>query len=596
MYGKSSNRNEELIALRTYPQNQGLLLAAAVLVILPTFVMFMTSATRIQPGHAGLEINLVHGQRGESETPITVWVAPSLVRIGPTDAPGTAASISLSGARGETVDSQVVVTAPAGSSLTAVNVSASTLKGPGGATIAASNITLFREYYLTTNGTNSAEGTNPPPGSGTYAEPLIPFNDPETGTALCDSSATLRACNATISGGQNQPYWVDFFIPRGAGSSPAGTYTGTIMVRSDQGSSTIPVTLTVWNFELPLVPSEKSLFLYWTNERDSSAHQALLRNKVMPWYDSPSAARSNRSKWGLNRSGLDSYSYIGIKCNGSYSSLPTASQIRKWAAGNPSGLSLDFYPADEIIGCPAAYAPLTTLGNNAHPAGVKIVVTIPPVSALYGVVDHWTMLTFNWPGSLSGIPGDFWSYASCNIGSGNTPEWMVDYPPINERIQTGFLNQTQRASGILYWRTDNWTAGNAIGSWNNVETHGCGEGYSRPGDGIFVYPPGPIASSEPAPGIRLKAIRDGIQDYEYVQILKNLGQGAFANSVIRPSATSWNNWTHDPNALTAARMQLGQKINQLSLSQVNGSPGGPFLVLVEFSGPSGNASVIPFMH
>ncbi len=564
MYDKSDNRNADPVAVRTCRQTQGLLLAAVALVILPTSVMFMTRATHFQPGHIGIEINLPAGQQGGPETPITTWVVPSLVRVGPTDAPGKAPSINISGARGETVDSQVVVRAPADSSLTTVNVSASTLQGSGGATIAAANTTLFREYYLTTNGTNSVTGTNPPHGPGTYAEPLIPFNDAATGIALCDSSATLKACNATIRAGQNQPYWIDFFIPRGAGNSPAGIYTGTITVKSDQGSTTIPVTLTVWNFELPLVPSEKSLFMYWTNEGDSSARQALLRNKVMPWHESPSAARSDRSKWGLNRTGLDSYSYIGIQCNGSYKSLPTASQISGWVASNPKGLPLDFYAADEIIGCPAAYVPLTTLAKNAHRAGVKILVTIPPVSALYGVVDHWTMLTFNWPSSLSGIPGDFWSYASCNIGSGNTPGWMVDYPPIDERIQTGFLNQTQRASGILYWRTDNWTAGNAIESWNDVENHGCGEGYNRPGDGILVYPPGPIASSEPAPGIRLKAVRDGIQDYEYVQILNNLGQAAFANSIIKPIATSWNNWTHDPNELIAARMQLGQKLNALS--------------------------------
>jgi hypothetical protein len=563
MWQESRKQNEEPTALRACPQSQGPLWAAAALVILPTFAMFVTPATPAQGGPAGIDIN-AGGQQGEPETPIAIWVTPSLVRIGRTDAPGTTSSIRLFGARGETVDSQVVVRAPADRALTNVNVSASTLTGAGGANIAASNIALFREHYLTTKGTDRAHGTNPPDGPGTYAEPLIPFNDPETGAPLCDNSAALKACNATISAGQNQPYWVDFSIPRDAGNNPAGTYTGTIIVKSDQCSRTIPVTLVVWDFELPLAPSEKSLFLYWTNEHDTSAHQALLRNKVMPWYESASAARSDRSNWGLSRSGLDSYSYIGIKCDGSYNSLPTASQIKKWAASTPSGVSLDFYPADEISACPAAFAPLRTLAKNAHRAGVAILVTIPPVAALHGVVDHWTMLPFDWPDSLTGIQGDFWSYSSCNIGSGNTPEWMVDYPPINERIQAGFLNQTQRASGILYWRTDNWTAGDAIGSWNRVERQSCGKGYNRPGDGILVYPPGPIASSEPAPGIRLKAIRDGIQDYEYVQILKDLGQEAFANSVIRPIAASWNNWTHDPNELIAARMQLGEELNQLS--------------------------------
>ena len=91
----------------------------------------------------------------------------------------------------------------------------------------------------------------------------------------------------------------------------------------------------------------------------------------------------------------------------------------------------------------------------------------------------------------------------------------------------------------------------------------CG-GFSRPGDGIFVYPPGPIASTESAPGIRLKGIRDGIQDYEYAQILKGLGQSSFTNSVVQPIARSWSNWTHSPSALEAARRKLGQRLNQLS--------------------------------
>jgi hypothetical protein len=64
--------------------------------------------------------------------------------------------------------------------------------------------------------------------------------------------------------------------------------------------------------------------------------------------------------------------------------------------------------------------------------------------------------------------------------------------------------------------------------------------------------------------MRLKAIRDGIQDYEYAQILKNLGQSTFLNSIVQPIATSWSNWSHDPGALEAARLQLGQQLHQLS--------------------------------
>jgi hypothetical protein len=502
----------------------------------------------------------------------SVWVAPSLVRVGKTDAVGTTSSISLSSARGETVDTQVVVQGPSGG-LTNVNVSASALTGPGGATIPASNVTLYREYYLTVTGTaNYGGGSNPPLGSGTYPEPLIPFNDPETGSPLCGTAATLKACNATVSAGQNQPYWIDISVPHGVTNSPPGTYTGSISITSAQGNVTVPVTLTVWNFGLPVQPSELSLWTLWppaAGNTTTTLGQALLRNKVMGWYDVAGNASSDITNFGLNRSGLDGYYFIGIQCNGSYSSLPSTSQINAAAANFPAGLGLDFYLADELNGCTSDYSAIKTMGANAHAANrsVKTMMTINATdSNLYGAIDHWVLLDSvqQWPALPFTAGGDLWSYTSCNAGFGNTPEWMVDYPPINERIQAGFLNWTQGATGILYYRSDGWTAGNAIGSWNNVDTTACGGGLGRPGDGIFLYPPGPIASTESAPGIRLKAIRDGIQDYEYAQILKNLGQVPLVNSIIVPIATSWSNWSHDPNALEAARLHLGQQLHLLA--------------------------------
>jgi hypothetical protein len=499
------------------------------------------------------------------------WVMSGLDRVGQTDAPGTTSSIALSGARGETVDTQVIVQAPAGG-LTNVNLSASALTGPSGAIIPASRVTLYREHYLTVTGTANYGGSNAPLGSGTYPEPLIPFNDPETGSPLCGTSAVLKACNASVSVGQNQPYWIDISMPHGATNVPPGTYTGTISITSDQGDATVPVTLMVWNFGLPVQPSEQSLWTLWPPNAGNSTTtlaQALMRNKVMAWYDVAANAASDMSNMGLNRSGLDGYYYIGIQCSGSYSSLPSTSQINAAAANFPSGLPLDFYLADELNGCTGDYSPIRTMAANAHAANrtVKTMMTINATDPnLYGSIDHWVLLDSlqQWPLLPFTGGGDLWSYTSCNAGYGNTPEWMVDYPPINERIQAGFLNWTQGATGILYYRADGWTAGNAIGSWNNVDTTACGGGLGRPGDGIFLYPPAPIASTEYAPGIRLKAIRDGIQDYEYAQILKNLGQLSFANPIVLPIATSWTNWTHSTTALENVRQQLGQQLNVLA--------------------------------
>ena len=507
-----------------------------------------------------------------------VWVRSSLLRVGQTEVPGTTSSIALSGARGETVDTQVIVQAPA-SGLTNVNLSASALIGPNGATIPASNVILYREYYITVTGTASyGGGSNPPLGSGTYPEPLIPFNDPETNQPLCGTAAVLKACNASVSADQNQPYWIDIAVPHGATNAPPGTYTGTISITSDQGNATVPVLLTVWNFGLPEQPSELSEWTLWNPNGGNTVTtlaQGLMRNKVMSRYDAASNAASDIANFGLNRSGLDGYYYIGIQCNGSYSSIPSTSQINSAAANFPGGLPLDFYVADELNGCSGAYSALKTMGMNAHastPSVATIMTTNAPDPNLYdegdgrSAIDHWVLLDAmqEWPSLPFTGAGDLWSYASCNTGFGNTPAWMVDYPPINERIQAGFLNWTQGAKGILYYRADGWTAGNTLTSWNNVDTTACGSGLGRPGDGIFLYPPGPIGSTESAPGIRLKAIRDGIQDYEYAQILTNLGQANLLNSIVLPIATSWTIWNQSTTALEAARMQLGQQLNLLA--------------------------------
>jgi hypothetical protein len=512
-----------------------------------------------------------------SQASSQVWVASSLVRVGQFDPLGSATSINLSAARGETVSTQVIVRTPSNdlTGLTNLNISASALTGPGGASIPASSITLYREYYVTVQASDNVGGNNQPPSMspGTYAEPLIPFYDPKTGADLCLTSATLKACKATTAAaGQNQPYWIDIFVPRGAANSPRGTYTGTISVTADQGSASVPVTLTVWNFELPLKPSELTHFTLSVNAGNPSDAQqhSLTRNRVFGMNWSAAQAASFQTSDGLNRSSLgETFGWNFVNCNGSLNdAIPSQSAIASAAATYPADMPLELYVSDETIGCSAAWSNIQSIANNAHGAGVKTLDTVPPDSHLYNYIDYWVMLPVDWPSSLSGIPGSFWSYTSCNVGNGSTPRWDIDFAPINERQQAGFLNYTQGATGLLYYTVDGWSAGDTPASWNNLNTSSCGVPGS--GDGMLLYPPSPIGSSESAPGIRLKAIRDGVQDYEYAQILYNLGYGSFVSSTLQPIAGSWNAcgsspcWSQDPTALENARIQLGQQIDQLN--------------------------------
>src|SRR5690348_9217025 len=161
----------------------------------------------------------------------TIWVAPSMQRVGTGDAPGSATQAQLSAAKGEYESFQIIVRA-ASSGLSNVNVSVSNLSGPGGQIISSSNIALFREQYVYVNAASpNWGGSNQPMGAGWYPDGLIPFIDPATGAP---PSGALRAVPFSVSANANQPIWVDVFVPRG---SAAGQYNGTYTVSSDQGSA-----------------------------------------------------------------------------------------------------------------------------------------------------------------------------------------------------------------------------------------------------------------------------------------------------------------------------------------------------------------------
>ncbi len=188
---------------------------------------------------------------------MTVWVEHSNNKVQPTTAPGSTSSISLEGARRSVEAAQIIVRAN-GSSLTGVNLTASDLSDGHGHTLARSNITFFREYFIDFTGVVEGEpGNKPVPANSptndpNIADPLIPFNDPYT--------TTVRSVGApfNVAADRNQPVWIDFNIPE---ATLGGTYTGVITVTASGGASiVVPVTLTVWNFVLPDMRSATTHF------------------------------------------------------------------------------------------------------------------------------------------------------------------------------------------------------------------------------------------------------------------------------------------------------------------------------------------------
>ena len=210
-----------------------------------------------------------------------VWTAPSMHRVGMSEAAGSGSEVSLSAARGEYESFQIVANG-ASNGLGNVNVTVSDLQGPGGQVIPRTNFTLYREKYMhVTSPSPNWKGSNQPMGAGWYPDALIPFTDPDTGKPL--SGASLTAVPFDVKAGNNQPIWVDLLVPQ---TAQPGKYSGTYTVTSNQGNFTGSISLKVWNFALPAAPTLKSSFLFF-QAGTLAAQRELLRNKISPLSTNP---------------------------------------------------------------------------------------------------------------------------------------------------------------------------------------------------------------------------------------------------------------------------------------------------------------------
>ena len=88
------------------------------------------------------------------------------------------------------------------------------------------------------------------------------------------------------------------------------------------------------------------------------------------------------------------------------------------------------------------------------------------------------------------------------------------------------------------------------------------QGYDLyPGTEALVGFEGPVAT------IRFKQLREGAEDFEYMQILSDKGEGKFLRTQVDSVATgySWQRgeWSNDPDDLYDAREAMGNKIEKL---------------------------------
>ena len=154
-----------------------------------------------------------------------VWAVPSsLHRVGPTDAPGSKTNVMIHAGQGEFQSFQIAIQASDGG-LTNVNFSVSKVVGSRGSVLSRTDLTLYREWYVTVK--HHSPAYNGPPNLPitnirTFPDALIPFIDPATGKPPVE--AEFRAVPFDLAAGHNAVFWVDVLSlpvrPQGSTGAP----------------------------------------------------------------------------------------------------------------------------------------------------------------------------------------------------------------------------------------------------------------------------------------------------------------------------------------------------------------------------------------
>jgi hypothetical protein len=518
-----------------------------------------------------------------------VWTAQATEKIRPSAAARASPAIHVSAARNEFEAFQVVVTGAAAN----VRATATPLAGPG----AALPIRLYREALISLSNASALDGA-----TGAWPDALVPAVDELAGEAR-------NAFPFSVASGESRAVWAEVHVP--AGAAP-GDYAGSVQLSWDGGSATVPVKLTVWPFTLPSTASLKSAF--------ALSYGALVAGHGV----SGGALSTLRARYGqlaldhrVSLSRIDDgqpdlahfTAAFGPELDGTTPAALGGARLTavQYQAGGSADLGgwaswfaargwsdrLFQYTCDEPpITCAWSDIPArASAARAAKPALRTLVTTTIGEAEAHGVADAIDILVpvvnsiDDKPNSgnpesprsaydaflASSSRRELWLYQSCmshgcggTVNAGNPsasdqyytgwPSYMIDASgPRNRAMQ--WLDYKYGASGELYYETGMAFSHDA---WSNQWDFGGN------GDGTLFYPGTPATiggtSDVPVASIRLKLIREGMEDYEYLKLLEAQGDGAFAHEVVDALFPHAYATDVTPEALLAAREKLALRI------------------------------------
>jgi hypothetical protein len=536
-------------------------------------------------------------------------------------------SVTLAGARGETVAFQVLVQ-PGSRSLAGVDVGVSDLRREGGpGMVDASRFARFREWYVRVTLPSQSPARSAGPGE--YPDALIPADTPRWGLPI------------DVDAGRTQGIWIDCAIPADAAQ---GTYRGTVTVASTAGVlARLDIVLRVHDFA---IPAERHLrWRIGYSGFEEVPRQLGIAAGSPEWL----ALERDlyRLVWEGHRAAPTTH----------YERVPLATR------GAGDGLSIDWSDFDRRFGAYLDGSAFTdgvpvnlfSLPVNLHagwpgrlPADAAKVDSATLAAAARLVGRHWDEKGWRLDDAFAYVAdepdpdrfasvrraceaihaGDprvrtsvaFYTEFSRNAPglvaefAGSVTQWDVagdhaDVPALRARQAAGdrigfyqggepyqggealdndglslttwpWIAWRYRLDGLFLYNMTEWTyfrLDRAKPSWadrrREIWENPLNQSWQTNSQGVLLYP-GPFVGIRGfVPSIRLKQVRRGMQDYEYLWLAANRGHATTADAVaarLVPRALheagplgkmgAAGAWSRDPRAWAAAREELANAI------------------------------------
>jgi len=562
--------------------------------------------------------------------------------------------VSLSGARGEYISFQIVLTNDTRETLTNIQVETSPFTSPSKAI--AIDPELFLEWSVKVQ-TPSTGYPKASLGKGWYPDALIPFT-----SIQMDSSAVRRWTyplqlpdfNNRIEDQKSLIIWVDQYIPFERNQALPGDYRSTIKVTIGDETQTLPVHLSIWDFSIPnqnkfgaslqhegfvsRMPEVEALEIYQLMKRNRvsvmdptyepqmevttdgkvALDWTIFDQRLQKYFDGSAFTREHGYSYGPGYGEPIENFVLPFDVYGKHHTkgwpdtgtpevernpenvaryVETIKMVRSHLQHllDPSKTDLTVYlnGLDESY-FKEAWSRMVFYGDlfdqyypEAH-FRIDGAYSAEAMAYVSKSIDYWGSHTINYNieevrnyqkmGVKDWLYGPMIYESAVNSWVGSST--IIDLPLLNDRA----ISWSSWKYGIHSWIS--WGIGAGWKhAWYDPETwkdayksgSGSDQEYSHKkinGSALLIYAPGIVPEvNEPCPSIRLKTLRDGIQEYEYMRLLSELSGNRKATDDIVDAVINepfgenaigvLEVWDYDPRQWDQRRIEMGRRIHDL---------------------------------